>query len=96
MGQGPSGFGLRFAHAALEAVVEATNVGCLPLIGKNSIKGVYGARTGKYGQYIAKSGLDLLDRFVYFGWYWFGGIGRVERYILRGEFALPGGVIGYN
>jgi len=96
VGQGPSSFGLRFAHASGEAVTEATNVGCIPLIGKNSLKGVYGARTGKYGQFIVKDGLDLLNRFVYFGWYWYGGIGRVERYILRGECAITAGMLGYN
>lgn len=96
VGQGPSGFGLRFAHAAGEAVTEAANVGAISLIGKNSVKGVYGARTGKYGEFIAKSGLDLLNRFVYFGWYWFGGIGRVERYVLRGECAVESGIIGIN
>lgn len=96
VGQGPAGFGVRFAHASGEAVTEAANVGAIPLIGKNSIKGVYGARTGKYGEYIVKDGLDLLNRFVYFAWYWFGGIGRVERYILRGECAITGGLLGFN
>jgi len=96
VGQGPSGFGLRFDHANLAAVTEAVNVGAIPLLGRNSIKGVYGQRTGQYGEFDITQGLDIMRRFVYFWWYWFGGLGIVERYVIRGECAITGGVIGYN
>ncbi len=91
-----TGFGLRFDHAAGEAVTEAPSVADIPIIGRNSLIGVYGARTGRYGQAIMKEGLDILDRIAYFGWYWYGGVARVEKNLILGRVALTKQTIGYN
>jgi N4-gp56 family major capsid protein len=89
-------FGLRYDHAAGEAVNIKYNVASIPLIGKNSLIGVYGSSTGKYGQPVAKSGMDLLNRFVYMGWYWYGGLGVVNRNMILGRCAVTKFMLGPN
>lgn len=95
LGDGTS-FGLRFAHASGEAVTEAATVADIPIIGRNSLIGIYGARTGRYGEAIYKEGLDILDRIAYFGWYWYGGVARVEKNLILGRVATTMSVLGYN
>jgi len=90
------GFGLRFDHAASESVVEAYNVAAIPIIGKNSLIGVYASETGKYGIPKMKTGLDLLDRFTYMGWYWYGGLGIVQKNLILGKVAVSKWTLGYN
>lgn len=80
--------GLRYDHASGESVVEAYNVAGLPVIGKDSLIGAHGASTGRFGIPKYKEGLDLLDRVMYAGWYWYGGVTRVERNMLLGKVAL--------
>lgn len=90
-------FGLRFDHAIGEAISTAANVASIPLMGKNSIIGVYGSDCGPYGKTITKlGGLDLLDRFSYFSWYWFGGVAVVQKKIVLGRVAVSKGVLGWN
>ncbi len=93
-GNKPSNLGLKYAHSAGVSVLEAANAAAIPVIGQNSIKGLYGDRTGRYGQSILKEGLDLLNRFIYQSWYWYGGVGIWARYLVRGEVAVSGGWIG--
>jgi N4-gp56 family major capsid protein len=94
---GPKGdLGLRYDHASGEAVNIAYNVCALPLIGKNSLIGVYGSSTGQYGQAVAKTGMDLLNRFVYMGWYWYGGIGLIQRNLLLGKCGVSKFIKGTN
>lgn len=95
LGNGTS-FGLRFDHAAGEPVVERANICSIPLLGRNSLIGLYSARTGRYGQAILKEGLDILDRIAYFGWYWYGGVARVEKRVILGRVAVSRWMIGYN
>jgi hypothetical protein len=93
-----SGFGLRFNHASGEAVNETYNVAAIPIIGKNSLIGVYGSETGKYGTAFERDDLDVASLIKYYGWKWFGGVGRVEKFIVLGKVALAAtaGVLGYN
>ncbi len=93
-GNKPSNIGLKYAHSSGAAVTEAANVCAIPIIGRNSVRGVHGDVTGRYGMPIVKEGLDLLDRFVYQSWYWYGGIGVWNRYVIRGECAVAGGIRG--
>ncbi len=88
--------GLYFDHAAGEAVVEKYNVCGIPILGKNSLIGVHGARTGRYGQSGFKTGLDILDRFGYVWWYWYGGVSRVDRYMLLGKTVVTSWTLGSN
>jgi hypothetical protein len=102
MGKG-EGFGLRFDHATGESVVEAYDVAAIPLIGKNSIIGRYGADTGKYGIPIVRgltraTARDFLGREAEWGWYWYGGVGVVQKNMLLGKVALTAAnkMLGYN
>ena len=95
-GSHPNNSGLRYPHAALEAVTEAANVAAMPVIGKNSIQGRYGDEWGKEGRVFVKQGLDQADRFVYHGWVWFGGLSVWDQLIIRGEVAVTGGIRGVN
>ncbi|MFA6046255.1 MAG: hypothetical protein WC718_14825 [Phycisphaerales bacterium] len=86
--------GLRYDHASAEVVTTDYNVCGVPVLGKNSLLGAYGSSTGKFGQPKFKEGLDILDRQFYAGWYWYGGVTRVERNILLGKVATSGWTIG--
>lgn len=88
--------GLFYDHAAGEAVVQAYNVCGIPILGKNSLIGVHGARTGRYGQSGLKTGLDILDRFGYVWWYWYGGVSRVDRYMVLGKSVVTSWTLGSN
>lgn len=88
--------GLYYDHAAGEAVVGTYNVCGIPILGKNSLIGVHGARTGRYGQSGLKTGLDILDRFGYVWWYWYGGVARVDRYMILGKTWVPSWTLGSN
>ena len=89
-------FGLRFDHANGEAVRESYNVASIPLIGKESLIGVYASESGQYGKAVVKEGLDYLNRFAYFGWWWYGGVGVVQKNIIVGRCAVAKWAIGYN
>jgi len=95
-GNGASNFGLKWAHASGDAVTEAANVAAICLIGANSVKGVYGSNTGKFGKSVIKENIDSLNRLLSLGWYWYGGLGIVEKYVLRGEFYCKQHVFGGN
>jgi N4-gp56 family major capsid protein len=88
--------GLAYAHAAGEPVTEAANVAAIPIIGKNSVWGVYGDEWGRTGKIFVKTGLDQADRFVYHGWVWYGGVAVWNARLIRGECAVSGGIRGTN
>jgi hypothetical protein len=90
-------FGTRFDHAIGEAISTAYNVASIPLIGKNSLVGVYGSDCGPYGQTITTLGsLDTLKRFSYYGWYWYGGVSAVQKKIVLGRVATLRFMLGWN
>jgi len=90
-------FGLRFNHASGESVVEAYNVGAIPLIGKNSLIGVYSSDAGQYGVPIVTDGtLDTLKRMKYYGWWWYGGVGAIQKRVMLGKVAVSKWTIGIN
>lgn len=102
MGKG-EGFGLRFDHATGEAVDVAYDVAAIPLIGKNSLVGRFGADTGKYGVPIVRgltreTARDFMGREAEWGWYWYGGLGVVQKNMLLGKVALTAAnhMLGYN
>ena len=95
-GNGASNFGLKYAHADAEAVTEAANVAAICLLGANSVKGLYGSNTGKYGKSVIKEDIDSLNRLLSLGWYWYGGLGIVPKYVLRGEVACGQNIFGGN
>ena len=86
--------GFRYDHAAGETVTNDYNVAGIPVIGKNSLLGAHAASTGRFGTPKFKEKLDLLDRMYYAGWYWYGGVARVERNIMLGKVALSQYTIG--
>jgi N4-gp56 family major capsid protein len=90
-------FGTRYDHAIGEAISTGYNVASIPLLGKNSLVGVYGSDCGPYGETITKLGtLDLLNRFSYFGWRWYGGVSAVQKKIVLGRVATKRFTIGIN
>lgn len=88
--------GLLYDHASGEAVVETYNVAALPIIGRNSVIGVHGSSTGRYGKSGYTDGLDILGRFGYVWWYWYGGVARVDRNLLLGKVATSKWTLGSN
>jgi len=87
--------GLKYAHLSGIAVTEAANVGAIPIIGLNSVKGVYAEDYGRYGKSVYKTkDVDLLDRLMVVGWKWFGGVNIFTKLVLRGEFAVTGQIYG--
>lgn len=89
-------FGLRFDHAHGEAVACTGNVAAIPLLGRNSIIGIHGSDCGRYGKAVMKEGLDILGRFKYFGWYWYGGVATVQKRVILGRVPVTSGLMGYN
>lgn len=88
--------GLRFDHLIGESCKQGYNVAAIPVIGKNSMHGVFGSDTGKYGKYFAPEPTDVLQRVREYGWYWFGGVGVLSKKLLLGKVALSGWTVGYN
>lgn len=95
-GNGANNFGLKYDHPALAAVNEATNAAAICLLGSNSVKGVYGADSGKFGVSVIKENIDSLNRLLSLGWKWYGGLGIVPKYVLRGEVACKQNIFGGN
>lgn len=88
-GNKASSLGLKYAHADGEAVTEGAFAAALPVIGRNSIKGIHGSNTGRYGTAMVKPGtLDILERFIYHGWKNHLGVSVWPRYVIRGEVAV--------
>ena len=95
-GNGANNFGLKYDHPLGAAVNEATNAAAICLLGANSVKGVYGADSGKFGVSVIKENIDSLNRLLSLGWKWYGGLGIVPKYVLRGEVACKQNVFGGN
>lgn len=90
-------FGLKYAHADAEAVVEAPNVGALPILGPMSIQGRFATDPGKMGRAaIEWKNTAIPRRNMYHSWYWVGGFGLIDKYCVRGECALATGIYGDN
>ena len=87
-GSKASNNGLKYAHASGVAVTEGAFAAAIPVIGRNSIKGVYGENVGRLGTVVLQDSLDVLKRFVYQGWKWHGGVSVWNRYVVRAEVAL--------
>ncbi|MBA7479000.1 hypothetical protein ES707_14431 [subsurface metagenome] len=95
-GNGANNFGLKYDHPLGAVVNEATNAAAICLLGANSVKGVYGADSGKFGVSVIKENIDSLNRLLSLGWKWYGGLGIVPKYVLRGEVACKQNIFGGN
>lgn len=90
-------WGCRFAHDTGAHITVAYNVAAIPLLGKDSIMGVYGADCGPYGKTIVKIGdLDILSRFSYYSWYAYLGVTAVTKRIVLGKCAVSRFIKGWN
>lgn len=102
LGKGVTGSslnGFRFAHANGVAVTEGANVAALLIVGKGGVIGKYGSDVGPTGVPLISSDVKLHiipQRFIYYGWYWYGGLTVVNRNVLRAEFAMRGAQLGMN
>jgi N4-gp56 family major capsid protein len=95
-GNAAGNFGLMYAHANGAAVLEAANVAAIPIVGANSLKGIYAGETGLYGRAFVGFADQVEKRLLDFGWVWYGGIGIVQKFIIRGEVAIATGHLGDN
>jgi len=95
-GTGGTNAGLKYAHPDLAAVQNAYNASAICLLGANSVKGVHGAESGRYGKAVIKENIDSLNRLLSLGWKWYGGVGIVPKYVLRGEVACKQHIFGSN
>ena len=90
-------WGLKYAHADEDAVVEAPNVAAIPVFGPSSIRGRFASDPGKNGQVSVEwANTAIPRRNLNHSWYWIGGFGLVDKYILRGEVATTGNILGDN
>lgn len=90
-------FGLKYAHADEEAVTESPNVAAIPVIGPASIGGRFASEVGMNGQAAVEWANTVIPkRFLNHSWYWVGGFAIKDKWVLRGEVAVSGGVYGDN
>ena len=92
-----SNFGLKYAHDSGATVVEADNVAAIPVFGPESIRGRFASEVGKNGEVrIKEKDTNIPGRFINHSWYGIWGFSRMEKYLLRGEVAVTGGMYGDN
>jgi len=88
VGEGPNG-GLRFSHAAGEAISDRVSVHTILFGGPQSIVKVWAPDIGEFGELVGPKKQGLADQWTSFAWKWFGGYGRIsENWLYRGEFAV--------
>lgn len=89
--------GLKYSHSSGATVIECESAASALVLGKRSCGFVYSDKTGPNGkQTIKVAETTLPDRFTNFSWYQIGGWGiLIDRYIMRGEFAVPFEMPGY-
>ncbi|MFA6174723.1 MAG: hypothetical protein WC701_13730 [Kiritimatiellales bacterium] len=87
IGEGENG-GLRFDHAAGEAVRNADSVYTIVFGGPGSLVKAFDPAIGEYGEVVGPKKFGMLDQFASIGWKYYGGYGRItENRIVRGEFS---------
>lgn len=87
IGEGENG-GLRFDHAAGEAVRNADSVYTIVFGGPGSLVKAYDPAIGEYGEVVGPKKFGMLDQFASIGWKFYGGYGRItENRIVRGEYS---------
>lgn len=97
IGNTDTNFGCKYAHASGAAVTEAANVAGVVLIGPRSIPALYASAIGREPRASVEwASTNIPHRFLNHAWYWIGGFGRVEKHVLRGEFAVSGYMLGDN
>lgn len=90
-------FGFKYAHADESAVTEAANVAAVPVFGPSSIRGRFASDPGKNGQVAVEwANTAIPKRNLHHSWYWIGGFGLVDKYMIRLEVATTGNVYGDN
>lgn len=97
IGNAIGNFGLKYAHANGEAVVEAPNVATMPIFGPMSLQARFATDPGKMGRTaIEWKNAAIPKRNLYHSWYYVGGFGLIDKFALRVEFAASKGIIGDN
>jgi len=84
-GGGPNG-GLRYDHAAGEAVRNADSVYPLVFGGPQSLVKVFATDVGEYGTIVGPKDSGLLEQWTHIGWKYYGNYGRLsQNRVLRWE-----------
>lgn len=87
--------GLRYAHVSGTAVVEAPNVFAIPVLGPESIVGLYSSVTGVDGLQDVHPHQGVVNgRFWDYTWWWIGGVKGIPKFCVRGEFATRTSIYG--
>ena len=88
IGEGENG-GLRFDHAAGEAVRNADSVYTIVFGGPGSLLKLYDPATGEFGKVVGPKTSGIVDQFTSIGWKFYGGYGKLtENRLLRGEYSV--------
>ena len=97
IGNAIGNFGLKYAHADTEAVVEAPNVGTVPIFGPQSIQARHATDPGKMGRAsVDWKNTAIPKRNMYHSWYYVGGFGLIDKFAVRGEFGVSRYTYGDN
>jgi hypothetical protein len=85
IGEGENG-GLRFDHAAGEAVRNADHVYTITFGGPGSLVKLYAPEVGEFGETVGPKKDGLVEQWAHIGWKFYGGYGRLrENSLLRYE-----------
>lgn len=88
IGEGENG-GLRFDHAAGEAVRNADSVYTIVFGGNGSLLKMYDPQTGEFGKVVGPKASGMADQWTSIAWKFYGAYGRMsENRILRGEYSV--------
>jgi hypothetical protein len=87
VGQAENG-GLRFAHAATDAVRNADSVYTIAFGGPGSLVKVFAPEVGEFGEVVGPKESGLANQFTSIAWKFYGGYARLtDNMILRGEYS---------
>jgi N4-gp56 family major capsid protein len=97
MGNTVANLGLKYSHDSAQVVVECESAASALVLGKRSCGYVYSDKTGANGEHVIKvANTNVPNRFTNFSWDLIAGWGiLIDRYIMRGEFAIPFEMPGY-
>lgn len=87
VGQAENG-GLRFSHAATDAVRNGDSVYTITFGGPGSLVKVYAPGVGEFGEVVGPKASGLADQFTSIAWKFYGGYARLtDNMVLRGEYS---------
>ncbi len=97
IGNADGNFGLKYAHLTGAAVTEAANVAAVPVFGPLSLPAVWASEIGQNGRADQEFAATVIPkRFINHSWYGIWGFGKIQKRLIRGEFACSVNLLGPN